>query len=344
MKEHEEQKVQKPVIVVVASRGYLHPDAARAVFDVYVEDARFVVVDGGATSCAVAGEGRARGRPVRRLRVARGGDSWGEYQARVTRAIILAADAVVVFTDKPREHLWGLIGKAGGAGHGLQVYGAEGTLWNPPINEAQARPDNRPFYIAPNCDYCGTPLVLKDADLPEEERWNDEWVCPGKGCGEEYTDWPSWIARGMIRQAKAAFAGLDDDDDRESEDDGEQDDDSSEPFITVLSTDGSKRRETLKEMRAGWRRRDRRIAKVERELARGKVRAARKAMTELLAEGDPGQREHELDARVSRAEGDVPREVAALNATLDEMFDVTGLKRDTFLPLRARLRELGALR
>lgn len=56
-----------------------------------------------------------------------------------------------------------------------------------------------------------------------------------------------------------------------------------------------------------------------------------------------GQREHELDARVSRAEGDVPREIAALNATLDEMFDVTGLKRDTFRPLRARLRELGAL-
>lgn len=337
------QELPEPVVVVVASRGYLHPEAARALFDIYVEDARFVVVDGGATSRALVSEGRARGRGVRRLRIARDGDSWEEYQARVTRAIILAADAVVVFADKPREHLWGLMGKAGGAGHGLQVYGAQGALWNPPLGPAHARPDNRPFYIGPNCDYCGTALVLKDADLPEKERWNDEWVCPAEECGEEYTDWPNWVAGGMIREAKAACAGLVHDDEGESEDDGDQDDDNSEPFITTVCADGTVRRETLKEIRAGWRRRDRRIAKVERELARGKVRPARKAMDELFAQGNPGQREHELDARVSRAEGDVPREVAALNATLDEMFDVTGLKRDTFRPLRARLRELGAL-
>ncbi len=340
--DQEQKEVAKPVIVVVASRGYPHPDAARGLFDVYVEDARFVVVDGGATSRALASEAHARGRRVRHLRVERGDDPWEAYQARTAREVILAADVVVVLADKPRARLWSLIGMAGGAGHGVEVYGPDGALWNPPIGPGDLRPGNKPFYIDPNCEYCGTALVLKDADEPEDKRWNDEWICPAKGCGEEYTDWPQWVSRGMIREAEAACAHLHPEGADEQEDDEEEDDDV-EPFMEIMSKDGSLRRMTMKEIKAEWRRRDRRRAKVGRELERGNVRAARKALDELMADGDPAQREQEVASWVCRAEGDVAGEIVALKAILEEMFEATGLRRETFRPLRDRLRVLGVL-
>jgi len=62
-----------------------------------------------------------------------------------------------------------------------------------PENAAMPRPNNKPFYIAPNCPDCGTPLVLadllNDSCTPGEQIWYDEFICPV--CRDYiYLDWP----------------------------------------------------------------------------------------------------------------------------------------------------------
>lgn len=62
-----------------------------------------------------------------------------------------------------------------------------------PISPASPRPDNKPYYIKPNCPKCGALLVLADIlenpDVKEEEIWHDEFMCPSCRDGT-YMDWP----------------------------------------------------------------------------------------------------------------------------------------------------------
>ncbi|MEQ8226351.1 MAG: hypothetical protein ABRQ37_28805 [Candidatus Eremiobacterota bacterium] len=62
-----------------------------------------------------------------------------------------------------------------------------------PDSPAIPRPGNKPYYIAPTCETCKTPLVLDDLlenpDTPEEEIWYDEFICP-KCLDGIYMDWP----------------------------------------------------------------------------------------------------------------------------------------------------------
>ncbi|PWV97402.1 hypothetical protein DFQ01_12145 [Paenibacillus cellulosilyticus] len=63
---------------------------------------------------------------------------------------------------------------------------------NPPNSAADPRPNNKPFYIDPNCPKCGTALVLNDfveKSRTEEEIWHDEFTCPKCRDGI-YMDWP----------------------------------------------------------------------------------------------------------------------------------------------------------
>mgnify|MGYP005842987529 CR=1 FL=1 len=65
--------------------------------------------------------------------------------------------------------------------------------YNPPRSAAEPRPGNRPYYIAPCCPDCGTPLVLLDLlenpEMPEDEIWHDEFICPECRDGI-WLDWP----------------------------------------------------------------------------------------------------------------------------------------------------------
>jgi hypothetical protein len=62
-----------------------------------------------------------------------------------------------------------------------------------PRSAAEPRPNNRPYYIDPNCPICGTALVLLDTldgigDLPI---WYDEWICPNHVLEGVHMDWPA---------------------------------------------------------------------------------------------------------------------------------------------------------
>ncbi len=64
---------------------------------------------------------------------------------------------------------------------------------NPPRSPDDPRPGNRPHYIAPCCPDCGTPLelldLLENPEIPEDEIWHDEFICPK--CREGIRlDWP----------------------------------------------------------------------------------------------------------------------------------------------------------
>jgi len=62
-----------------------------------------------------------------------------------------------------------------------------------PQSAANPRPENKPFYIKPNCQKCGAELVLLDTLLfpskPQNQIWYDEFICPI--CRDDiYIDWP----------------------------------------------------------------------------------------------------------------------------------------------------------
>lgn len=59
-----------------------------------------------------------------------------------------------------------------------------------PRSAADARPNNRPYYVDPNCPNCGTALVLWDVLItpPAENAWYDEWWC--RQCECIVMDWP----------------------------------------------------------------------------------------------------------------------------------------------------------
>ena len=70
----------------------------------------------------------------------------------------------------------------------------EGHTDDEPNSPAIPRPGNRPYYIAPDCPDCGTPLVLSDylhnPQTPADDVWYDEWECPR--CQEGiWMDWPA---------------------------------------------------------------------------------------------------------------------------------------------------------
>lgn len=86
----------------------------------------------------------------------------------------------------------------------------------PPLSPEDPRPDNKPFYIEPNCK-CGAALVLDDSweferdyaifigdqDTEWISPWHDEWVCPVCRDGI-HMDWPQEATddlRGMVREA-----------------------------------------------------------------------------------------------------------------------------------------------
>jgi hypothetical protein len=70
----------------------------------------------------------------------------------------------------------------------------ERLSWRP-TSAAHPRPGGRPYYIAPNCPTCGTPLVLWDRlnerlPLADDQVWYDEWICPHCRDGI-WMDWPA---------------------------------------------------------------------------------------------------------------------------------------------------------
>ena len=79
----------------------------------------------------------------------------------------------------------------------------------PPLSPNDPRPDNRPFYIEPNCE-CGTALVLDDIwEFRQEysgetsEPWYDEWICPRCRDGI-FLDWPQGERDALVEMAKDA--------------------------------------------------------------------------------------------------------------------------------------------
>ena len=63
-----------------------------------------------------------------------------------------------------------------------------------PRSPADPRPDNRPYFVDPNCSTCGTPLVLDgllaNPSLPADKVWYDEWICPNHVEEGIVMDWP----------------------------------------------------------------------------------------------------------------------------------------------------------
>lgn len=66
-------------------------------------------------------------------------------------------------------------------------------IFEPPASAAARRPGDKPYYIAPDCPQCGTPLVLADRfenpAATEEKIWHDEFICPACRDGI-FLDWP----------------------------------------------------------------------------------------------------------------------------------------------------------
>lgn len=170
-----------------------------------------LVADGGVVARHALGAARSQRLRAKRLptthRAADGTPAWNLRN----RLLIAEADVLMVFADKPREDLWHLIGLAERAGVGVEVHGADGEEWSPPIGPADAR--STPFYIDPNCAKCGATLVLEDLlknpDATADEIWFDEWMCPNhqKWC---CMDWPRWEIRALRRLGQNARASLQD--------------------------------------------------------------------------------------------------------------------------------------
>ncbi|BAF58599.1 MAG: hypothetical protein HPY89_07125 [Pelotomaculum sp.] len=81
---------------------------------------------------------------------------------------------------------------------------------SPPDSAAKPRPQNKPFYISPNCPECGTPLVPADVlngpDTPEDQIWHDEFICP-KCLDFIYLDWPE-SERTALNEGKCQEGGI----------------------------------------------------------------------------------------------------------------------------------------
>ncbi len=90
----------------------------------------------------------------------------------------------------------------------------------PPLSADDPRPDNKPFYIEPNCK-CGAALVLDDSwefeneyaifigDPPDEPftPWYDEWMCPVCRDGI-HMDWPCEETNHLKAMARDASVNL----------------------------------------------------------------------------------------------------------------------------------------
>lgn len=60
-----------------------------------------------------------------------------------------------------------------------------------PRSPADPRPNNRPYYVDPNCPICDTPLVLFDVLAGNTDKiWYDEWICPEHVNEGVIMDWP----------------------------------------------------------------------------------------------------------------------------------------------------------
>lgn len=77
-----------------------------------------------------------------------------------------------------------------------------------PESAADPRPNNEPYYIDSKCQSCGTELVLEDEDLPEEETWHDEWICPD--CESLHLDWPQKAIEELVRRSEEETVPLED--------------------------------------------------------------------------------------------------------------------------------------
>ena len=53
-----------------------------------------------------------------------------------------------------------------------------------PNSAAKKRPGGKPFYIDPNCSYCGTALryTFKVERTKPKYKWYDEFSCPNPEC------------------------------------------------------------------------------------------------------------------------------------------------------------------
>lgn len=61
-----------------------------------------------------------------------------------------------------------------------------------PHTPADPRPDNEPYFISERCSVCNHKLELADKNLPENEKWYDEWKCYNEECNVKgiYLDVP----------------------------------------------------------------------------------------------------------------------------------------------------------
>src|ERR687883_360256 len=78
--------------------------------------------------------------------------------------------------------------------YGFCTWLAQHPAWRP-TSAAHPRPGGHPYYIAPNCPTCDTPLVLYDhlderSRLADNQVWYDEWICPRCRDGI-WMDWPA---------------------------------------------------------------------------------------------------------------------------------------------------------
>lgn len=300
-------------VAIVGARNYPHLDTVR--FVVGALSAPVLVGDRGLVALNAAAAARQHGQPVHHL-PALADDGTPRWHLR-TRRLVLGADALVVFADKPREALWYAMAAFERGGFPVTVYGPEGTAWHPPRSAADPRPNNRPFYIKPNCSYCGTPLVLQDELEGNADVWHDEWMCPThrNTCS---MDWPRWALADLRDMADDAVAHAS----------GEAIDD--DLFINAEDIPANERKLTALLRRA------------KAALVTGKPAAAVKA-AERLVEGDPTDyKAHELLAAALVRNGDVAGAVRAQQLAVDVFLSDSIGKPADFQRLRVELRRLQA--
>ena len=308
------------VVAVVGSHNYPRLDVVRDV--VAALDGGVLLGDRGAVALAAAAAARGRGAPVRHLSdAARKDDGTPRWHTR-NRRLVLRADALIVFGDKPREALWHGVSMFGKAGTTATMYGQDGAPWNPPMGAGDPRRGGIPYYIKPNCRWCGTPLVQKDEfDGNTTDVYHDEFVCP-KHPYAEYTDWPAWSRAGLRDMADEVEALAD------------------EAHATGKPIPGMVPISSL----AGFRRWSKRLNKLDARaraaIATGTPAAALKAVNRLMDARPTSYEPIELFALAQERLGDAKRAAETMRIALDLYLCDSGRSAEAFQRMRGELRRL----
>lgn len=135
------------ITAIVGTRTYAHLSAVASCAAALPGE--LLVGDRGIVCATAAAAARASGRRVHRLSLLdpdpKGVPRW--YLRN--RRLVLRAEALVAFAEKPLESTWHAMTMFSRAELPITMFGPEGTEWHPPRSAADPRPDGRPFYIKP---------------------------------------------------------------------------------------------------------------------------------------------------------------------------------------------------